>query len=378
MCTTNVYTTVYPDGRKETSRMPTLCSHSRHGIPCSRNVVFQHPTSYASNAGKSSSAPTSSPFLPTGGHLPPSPAYTPRSGTPNNYPSGNESDRSGGYRSGSSSRSKKSPTVYINGQRVYELDPHSSPSSSSSSRRRKDHVVVNGPPSPHTPPGAFAAPPSSSSSPSDPYIVEAKPRRSSSSRAQPVVIENPRPLSGIDVVDPREYHRSSRYHHASSSSRPSKHARHGSTSSYDSSSRRSHDGEEADAARRRRRERKQQEYEQAERDYSRRAPKWNDRIAAANANIASRPAVPMPPPPPRRSNTATYRDADLVDALHGLRVDDGGSGSSSRRRLSRAQEAEDEAMKQRLKDRMMPRRATVSGRPPRHQVRYDDGTVRWE
>lgn len=365
MCTTNIYTTVYPDGRKETSRVPTLCSHARHGIPCPKNVIFQHPTSYVSNAGKSSSAPTSSPFMP-GGHFPPSPAYTPRSGTPNNYPSGNESDRSGGYRSGSSSRSKKSPTVYINGQRVYELDPYSSPSSSS--RRRKDHVVVNGPPSPHTPPGAFAAP---SSSPSNPYIVDANPRRTSSSRANPVVIENTRPLSGIDVVDPREY-RSSRHHH-SSSHRHGKHSRHGSTSSYDSSSRRSHDDEEAAAARHRRRERKHQELEQAEREYSRRAGKWNDRIAAANANIAGRPAVPMPPPPPRRSNTATYRDADLVDALHGLSVDDG-----SRRRHSRAQEAEDEAMKQRLKDRMMPRRATVSGRPPRHQVRYDDGTVRYE
>lgn len=376
MCTTNIYTTVYPDGRKETSRVPSLCSHARHGIPCSKNVIFQHPASYVSNAGKPSSAPTSgSPFLPTtGGHLPPSPAYTPRSGTPNNYRSGDESDRSGGYRSGSSSRSKKSPTVYINGQRVYELDPYSSPSSSR--RHHKERVVIrDGPPSPHASPAGFT---------SAAHIVDASPdghhrrRRASHSqshsRTNPVVIENPstRPMANIEVVDPRDYRHSSSSsrHHGSSS----KHARHGSaSSSHDSSAaRRSHDDEEAREARRRRRERRQHEYEQAERVYSQRSVKWNDRIAAANAHIANRPVVPPPAANTSAPRRSSFREAELVDAVQGLHISHDG-----RRRHSRSQEAEDEAMKQRLRDRMMPRRATVSGRP-RHQVLYDDGTVRWE
>ncbi|UKZ74267.1 hypothetical protein TrVFT333_001929 [Trichoderma virens FT-333] len=46
MCTTNVYTYVYPDGHKEQSRQPVFCSESRHGEVCSNNIVFQHPTQY--------------------------------------------------------------------------------------------------------------------------------------------------------------------------------------------------------------------------------------------------------------------------------------------------------------------------------------------
>ena len=43
MCTTNIYTYVYPDGRRETSSAPVLCAHSRYGKPCSSNIIFQHP-----------------------------------------------------------------------------------------------------------------------------------------------------------------------------------------------------------------------------------------------------------------------------------------------------------------------------------------------
>lgn len=350
MCTTNLYTYIYPDGRKEHTRVPSLCSHSRHNIPCPNNVIFQHPPSYVSNAGEASSAPSGSPFLPAmGGHFPPTPTYTPRSSTPNNYRSGDESDRSG-YRSGSSSRNKRSPTVYVNGQK-YDLEPHVSPSSRHSRRSsRNEHVVINGPPSPRTPPTAFAN--TAPSSPSAPYIVDVNPHRASSSSRNPVV---------IDVVDPNEYRHSKKKHH-------SKHSRHTSTSSHDSSHR-SHDEEEKAASRRRRKERKQQqEYEEAERRDAHRSSRLMDRINQANANIANRPAVPMPP---RRSNTTSYRDAELAEAVRNLNLD------KERRREQRAKEAEEEAMKQRLKDRMMPRRATISG-GRRHQVLYDDGTYRWE
>lgn len=366
MCTTNIYTYVYPDGRKETTRVPSLCSHARHGIPCAKNVFFQHPTSYVSNAGESSSAPSAgSPFLPvSGGHFPPTPSYTPRSSTP--IRSGDESDRSG-YRSGSSSRGKRSsPAVYVNGHK-YELDPasaaHGSPSSSRHHSRkssRTERVVVReGPPSPRTPPTAFTAPHTAPSSPSGPYIVDVN-RRSSSATRNPVI---------VDIVDPYEYRSS----HKSSHRDSKRHSRHTSTSSHDSG-RRSHDEEEAAAARHRRRERKQQEYEAAERRQAQKSVHFSDRIAAANAHIASRKAVPVAPAPLRRSNTTTYhRDTELAEAVRGLNLD-----SSSERRRQRAQEAEEKALNQRLKDRMtMPRRATVSG-SRKTQVLYDDGTYRWE
>jgi Skp family chaperone for outer membrane proteins len=350
MCTTNLYTYIYPDGRKEHTRVPSLCSHSRHNIPCPNNVVFQHPPSYVSNAGEASSAPSGSPFMPMlGGHFPPTPTYTPRSSTPNNYRSGDESDRSG-YRSGSSSRSKRSPTVYVNGQ-AYDLEPHGSPSSRHARKSsRGEHVVINGPPSPRTPPTSF--PTSAPSSPSAPYIVDVNRRASSSSRNNPVV---------IDVVDPNEYRHSKKKHHSSEK----KHSRHTSTSSHEST-RRSHDEEEKAASRRRRRERKQQEQEEAERRDAQRSSRLLDRINQANANIANRPAVPMPP---RRSST--YRDAELTEAVRNLNLD------KERRREQRAKEAEEEALKQRLKERMLPRRNTISG-GRRHQVLYDDGTYRWE
>ncbi|KAK8929294.1 hypothetical protein VCV18_001956 [Metarhizium anisopliae] len=45
-CTTDMFTYVYPDGHSETIARPSLCPQSRHGLPCRRNVIFQHPPLY--------------------------------------------------------------------------------------------------------------------------------------------------------------------------------------------------------------------------------------------------------------------------------------------------------------------------------------------
>ncbi|KID65919.1 hypothetical protein MAN_05578, partial [Metarhizium hybridum] len=45
-CTTDMFTYVYPDGHSETIARPSLCAQSRHGLPCRRNVIFQHPPLY--------------------------------------------------------------------------------------------------------------------------------------------------------------------------------------------------------------------------------------------------------------------------------------------------------------------------------------------
>lgn len=50
MCTTNIYTYDYPDGRKETSSQPPqFCSHARHGKPCFNNVIIRHPVQYVTS-----------------------------------------------------------------------------------------------------------------------------------------------------------------------------------------------------------------------------------------------------------------------------------------------------------------------------------------
>lgn len=340
MCTSNEYTYVYPDGRREKlPRQTTLCPASRHGVPCAHNVVYKYPPQQVPFPGQqASSAPAaSSPYL--SAQFPPTPTYTPRSTTPN-YRSGDESDRSAGYHSGSSasrskgSSSKRAPTVYINGQKVYD----------SFSRRGERVVLVDGPSTPRTPPSKHASP-NMPSSPVSPYIVDADRRQSSSSSRRPVIVDDSGRVE-IDIVDAdRRGHRR-------------EHKRHTSSSSYNSY-------DEDDLARHRRKEAERGQRRQAERE-----SRLRGRIAQANAEIADRPPVPQAPQPPRRSATfSRKREAELVDAVRRMDIKD-----SERRR----QEAEDEAQRQRLMERMMPRRsATVSG-GRRHRVVYEDGTYGWE
>lgn len=349
MCTTHVYSYVHADGHKETIKQPTLCPNSYRGKPCANNVVFQLPSQHVG----ASSAPVTS-YM--GSQLPPTPTYTPPSSTAN-YRSGDESDRS--YRSGSSSRSKKRSSgiyVSVNGQPIVDVNRRD--------RRNSERIVlVDSPPTPRTPPQTFTGPRTAPPSPSMPFIVDA-PRESSSRR--PVIVDE-RPRVTIELTEPQ----SSRGH-----------ARHSSTSSRDShrSRRSSHTDDEERQLRRERREQRHEERRLEEMEL--REQKLRARIAKANYEIANRPAAPMPPAPPRRSATisrpvveipAANEDAELVEAMRRLRVE------KEARRIAEQQEREEEAQRQRLLERMKPkRRATVGPGSRRTRVLYDDGIYRWE
>ncbi|KEY72467.1 hypothetical protein S7711_05142 [Stachybotrys chartarum IBT 7711] len=332
MCTTNVYTYVYPDGRKESVQQPSLCHHSRHGRPCSKNVVFQHPSQQVTLAGQ---------------QLPPTPTYTPRSSTPN-YRSGDESDRS--HRS-SDSRKKRASGVYINGQKILDLDDRRS-------TRRERIVLVDNPPTPRTPPQTFTgphtAPPSPNQQPYAAYMGAGSPPTH-----RPMFVDE-RPRVRIEVVD---NHRG--------------HERHSSTSSHESRhSYRSHSGEDEEERRRRRQRREDRQREEEEIRHQR----MRARIAAANAEIGNRPAVPMPPTPKRAASfkrpvvEVVDHDAELVEAMRRLDME-----QKARRAADKAERAEEEAQRQRLKERLMPRRrATVGPGSRRHRVAYDDGLYRLE
>jgi len=334
MCVTNEYSYVYPDGRREKlPRQTTLCPESRHGLPCVNNITYKYPPQEVPFPGQqASSAPAGSPYLSTHHTFPPTPSYTPRSSTPN-YRSGDESDRSA-----TRTKNARKPVVYVNGQRVYDSSSSASPPPLSSRRRAGERVVlVDGPPSPRTP-----------SAPSSPYLED--PRRGSfpSSSRRPIIVNDHDTRLEIAIETPRRHHKK-------------EHKRHGSSSSYNSYS--SYD-EDFDEERRRRKE--------AERE-ARRQAQVEERIARANARIAGRPPVPMPPAPPRRSDSTTAQAgfSDLEESVRRMHI-------RERRHERREREAEDEAQRERLRERMTPRRTVSVGGRPKQKVMYDDGTYRWE
>ena len=348
MCVTNEYSYVYPDGRREKlPRQTTLCPASRHGAPCVNNVTYKYPAQEVPFPGQqASSAPAGpSPYLSAHHTFPPTPTYTPRSSTPN-YRSGDESDRSA---SRTKAKSHRAPTVYINGQKVYDSSSSSaSPPPPSSRRRAGERVVLgNGPPSPRTP-----------SSPSSPYLDDPRRQSFTSSSRRPIIVDDRSSRVEIDIVEtPRRHHKK-------------EHKRHGSSSSYNSHS--SYD-EDYDDERRRRRDAEREARRQAQYD-----ARMRDRIAQANVEISRRPPVPMPPAPPRRSDSTTAqagssrdREAELVDAVRRMDI-------RERRHERRERDAEYEAQRQRLMERMTPRRAVSVGGRQRERVVYPDGTYRWE
>lgn len=383
MCTTNVYTYVYSDGHKEQSRQPVFCSASRQGKVCSNNVVFQHPNQYIQHSEASFGTSPSSPFV---SQFPPTPTYSPRSGTPN-YRSGDESDRS--RRSTSSSR-RRSASLYINGQKVYDLGRDGS--------RRERIVLVEGPPTPRTPPTAFnfpSAPPSPNASAhasASPSVYGSSPRDSGSSFSRrPIIVDGrvprdervernervervERPRIQVEVVEAIP----------PSARTTSKHDRHSSTSSRDSHGRSSAD-EETIRHRREREERKAEKQRDEEEERQRRI---RLRIAKANAEINKRPPVPMPPAPIRASSfktTAAVGDDDvkkLTDSVRRMSFEEERREEKARD-IARKQDQreEDEAQRQRLAERIRPRRRSTigsGGRRHRDRVLYDDGGYRWE
>ncbi|KAF4983580.1 hypothetical protein FZEAL_1030 [Fusarium zealandicum] len=338
MCTTNIYTYLHPDGRREQYQQPTFCTASRHGQVCANNVVFQHPSELVTY--------DNTPYSYTS-QLPPTPQYSP---VPSSYRSGDESDRSYGS---SSSKNKRASGLYINGQKVLDLNRRERRPSS----RHERIVLVDSPPTPRTPPQTWTAPHTAPASPnSNTYIVDAS---RDPTRRRPVIVDE-RTHSNrhveIEVVD----------------SKRSKHSRHASNSSRESR----HSDEEEQRRRRRREEKRHEEQDQ----------RLRARILEANAEIAGRPVVPAAPQLLRRSSTykrpsveVPDREAELIEAVRRLDFEEERRNEKARRLAKKEEKKEEEAQRQRLMERMQPkRRATVGPGSRRQRVLYDDGVYRWE
>lgn len=344
MCTTNVFTYVYPDGRRVPVPQLALCPSSRYGLPCPKHVTIQHPRAVPQYS-------TPMPFPAYGGNLPPSPAYSPRPSA-SSHRSGDESDRS--Y---NSSSSKRRSGVYVNGQRVTDTGRRDGQS------RRERIILVDNPPTPRTPPQTYQAPHTAPPSPNTNLSVPYSSSPRESSLKKPYIVDE-RPRVHIELVG--------------GSNRQSRHP--------SSSSRDSHASAEDEERRRLRRERREQREQEKQREEAAiREKRIRDRINKANAEISSRPVRVNTAP--QRSSTYVERRSrrdrhdDLVSAVQNMSLDEKQwKEKLAREKALRLQrEEEEEAQRQRLKERMMPRRrATVGPGARRQRVLYDDGIYRWE
>ncbi|KAF5661933.1 hypothetical protein FHETE_8213 [Fusarium heterosporum] len=329
MCTTNIFTYVHPDGRSEQYSQPTLCQNSRHNQVCASNYLFEHPAQYVP-------APYNTTSHPYATQLPPTPQPSTPSGS---YRSGDESDRSYGS---SGSKKKRSSGVYVNGQKVLDLNRRER---RPSSRHQERIVVVDGPSSPLTPPQTWSAPHTAPTSPiTNSYLVDSS--RDPANR-RPVIVDErthqPEHRVQIEVVD---NHRSKHHRHTSSGSRHS-------------------EREEEERRQRRREEKRKAESEQ----------RLRERIAEANQKIARRPVAPAPPAP-RRSSTykrpqveveVVDRQAELVNQLRRLSFEEERREDKARRLARREEKKEEEAQRERLRERMQPKRRVTIGPTYRYE-----------
>ncbi|TDZ28884.1 hypothetical protein C8035_v003839 [Colletotrichum spinosum] len=350
MCTTDVYTDVYPDGRRDEYQTPNFCSASRNGRLCANPVVYNHPPRSVgySVPATAYAAPLQSSNAYAYSQIPPSP--------PMSSPRGPSAEASRPRTSSSSSdRNRRASGIYVNGQRVLDLNRKN--------RTRAERIViVDSPPTPRTPPKQFAAPytapPSPNTNVETPHFYSHVPRSS----LRPVIVdERPRPKVEIEVID-------------------SSHRRHRS-----SDSRYSHSSAEDSERRRQRRERERRDREERERaEAELRQERIRARIDAQNEKIARRTAVPVPAAPLKRSSTGYANvqlssERELTDALRRLEVSERLASERRAQEEREQQQMEDEAQRRRLMERMMPRRrATVGPGSRRHRVLYDDGLYRWE
>ncbi|KAI1452460.1 hypothetical protein F4805DRAFT_462755 [Annulohypoxylon moriforme] len=338
MCHKNIFTYVYPDGHKGEHIKHDLCDNSRHGLPCKLTKTFQHPTEYV-RPGQ-----LSPPAL-THGQFPPTPPLSSHSA------SASDSEHSSKERSG----------VYINGEKVIDLNRRQS-------RRDKGDrtVYVEGSSLSRTPPRRYSVSRSSpSSSPREEatYLRESRRReRSPASRDRSTSSHYRGPIIEVKVVNEKQRDRE-RDH--------STHRRHGSSTK---SSSQSGDDEE----RRRRRRDSHVRFEDDQKDDEKKK-KIQSAIDRQNANIANRPAVPSSQAPSnaryRRGSVVVDRtETALITPMERLNLE-----HEKRRREVRAAEKrardEEEAQRQRLKNRLAPTRQTAvtQGQAhPRPKMLYED------
>jgi len=253
--------------------------------------------------------------------------------------------------------------------------------------RRERIVIVDRPPTPRTPPQIFTQAFTAPSSPAAPaYIVDTQ-----IGRGRPIIVDERPPrreraLSIGAVVGERLLPRKAR-----SQSRP-RHEPPVVLASFSERSRRREE-EEREEREERRRRRNEREEREAEREIERRRA---EKIALQNEEILRRPAVPMPPV--RRLSERIHlkpvvdQSRVLQTAMGALSLEERVAELAAERRRREERESlirarlaaerqaeEEEAMRQRLKERQMPtRRFSVGPGHRRHRVIYDDGLYRWE
>ncbi|TVY46974.1 hypothetical protein LOCC1_G002877 [Lachnellula occidentalis] len=344
MCVTNIYLDRYPDGHIVEFRQTSICQYGSKGRPCPTLSTIENPLRKI-NWGEASTELMLTRPIPQPRQRPQSPHRSPAS---HNRHSSEES-----------------------GHRRRHSKPLLSPLRPTRQHKKERIVLVDAPPTPRTPPQKFNQTFTAPSSPASPAY-----RAAEHDRGRPVIVDE-RPLRRIPsigaVIAPRQNRSPSRNRPVIWDSPSNSHT------SFNSRLRREEEEREREREVQRIRQheiervRQHEIEEEAERKRRREAF-----IRKQDEDIRRRPAVPLAPMLPRRG---TYtRPVTVVDQGDELPVMMGGLsiGESGRGRMRREQD-EQEAMKQRLRERQLPkRRASVGPGYRRHRVAYDDGMYRWE
>lgn len=321
MCITHIYVDRYPDGREVEFRHLSNCQYGTKERPCRGHTIVDSPVRRIQYGD----APPHTQAVPNHSIYVSSPPLS-SSSSQNRY--------SGEFRRHSRSQSRSDDgRLYVKQSSLRPARPHC----------KERIIVVDAPPTPTTPPklfGTFTAP-SSPNPRGRPIIVDERPLRRAPSHRR----SHSRPPFGWDT--PSTSH-----------------------TSFDLRAEREREErlqrEQEHTQRRRREDREAQLDEEARRARL---------IAEANEDIKRRAAVPVPMPPRQRTYLRPVVDQTqaLQERLGGLTLDTRGENPP----MDRA--AMDEAMKQRLRERQMPkRRSTVGPGHRRQRVEYDDGMYRWE
>lgn len=362
MCQTNIFVDQYPNGQNVEFRQTSYCQYGQPGRPCQKLSTLENPVR------KIQFGEPTTEFMMTA-HQRVFPHTPPRSsGGSHHRHSGGDTTSEEGRRRHSKRRSE-----------LFPLRAHRQ-------HKKERIVIVDSPPTPRTPPQLFRElfPATAPSSPATPYIVDGFPH---GERGRPVIVDErplPRAISIGAVVGQRRRARSQSRGRFQWDSPSSSHT------SFDSRARREAEELERLEEARRRAERDERIAElQAER-------RREERIRQQDENIRRRPAVPFPPAPLRHRPFLR----PVVDQTHALQGMMGGlslgerigertliAEAETRRRLEERdraikairEEEEQEALKQRLRERQMPkRRFSVGPGRRRHRIHYDDGLYRYE
>ncbi|TVY62824.1 hypothetical protein LSUE1_G009823 [Lachnellula suecica] len=334
MCVTNIYLDRFPDGHTLEFRQLAICQYGSPGRPCPTLSTIENPVRKI-NWGEATTE-----MMLTRPYPPPPPRHQ--------SPHQSLHRSSGSHHRHSSSES---------GHRKRHSKRLLSPLRPTRQHRRERIVIVDSPPTPRTPPQRYNQTFTAPASPASPAYLAVE-----HDRGRPIIVDE-RPLhrnpSVSAVVAPRRHRSPSRNRHVMWESPSNSHT------SFNSRLRREEEDREIQRIRQR----------EIEIEAERRKQAF---IRAQDDEIRRRPAVPLAPMPPRRGTyvrpvVTVVDQADLLPVMMGgLAIGDNGRG-----RLVR--EDEQEAMKQRLRERQLPkRRASVGPGYRRHRVAYDDGMYRWE